>query len=73
MRLDVDGYPAYTPDEIMDAEIVIRNENYGYWLTNTMETYANPFFIKLCKNLWTKFPNFMILGECWGGFKCEHR
>jgi len=31
MRLDVDGYPAYTPDEIMDAEIVIRNENYGYW------------------------------------------
>jgi hypothetical protein len=57
----------------MDGEIVIRNENYGYWNTNSMESYANPFFIKLCKRLWSKFPNFKILGECWGGFKFEHR
>ena len=38
-----------------------------------MESYPNPFFIKLCKTLWSKFPNFMIIGECWGGFKFEHR
>jgi hypothetical protein len=30
-RLDVDGENAYTAQEIMDAEVVIRNENYGYW------------------------------------------
>lgn len=57
----------------MDGEIVIRNENYGFWHTNTMEQHANPFFVKLCRRLWSKFPNFMILGECWGGFKFEHR
>lgn len=38
-----------------------------------MEQHANPFFVKLCKQLWQKFPNFMILGECWGGYKFELR
>jgi len=57
----------------MNGEIVIRNENYGYWHTNTMEQHANPFFVKLCRKLWSKFPNFMILGECWGGYKFELR
>lgn len=57
----------------MDAEVVIRNENYGYWQTNSMESYPNAFYIKLCRKLWSKLPNFMIVGECWGGFKFEHR
>lgn len=52
MRLDVDGEPAYTPLDVLNGEVVIRNENWGYWNTNTMETYANPFFIKLCKRIW---------------------
>ena len=38
-----------------------------------METYANPFFVKLCRKLWERNPDFMILGECWGGFMFEHR
>jgi starch synthase len=71
--LDVDGVPAYTPEDLMNGEVVIRNENYGYWNSNNMETYPNPFFIKMCKKLWLRDPNFMIIGECWGGFMFEHR
>ena len=33
LRVDVDGEPAYTAEDIMNGEIVIRNENYGYWNT----------------------------------------
>lgn len=73
MRLDVDGEPAYTPADVMNGEMVIRNENYGYWNSNTMESYPNPFFIKMCKKLWEAIPDFMIIGECWGGFKFENR
>jgi hypothetical protein len=51
-RLDVDGTPAYTAQQILDGEIVIRNENFGFWNTNTVESYSNPFFVKLCKTLW---------------------
>jgi len=68
MRIDVDGEPSYTAEDLMNGEVVIRNENYGYWNTNTMEQYPNPFFIKLCRKLWNEFPDFMIIGECWGGF-----
>lgn len=73
MRLDVDGQPAYSPADVLNGEVVIRNENWGYWNTNTMETYANPFFVKMCKKLWEELPDFMIIGECWGGFKFENR
>lgn len=57
----------------MNGEIVIRNENYGYWNSSTLEKYSNPFFIKLCKKLWEQAPNFMVIGECWEGFKFENR
>ena len=72
-RKDIDGEPAYTPEEIMAGEIVIRNENHGYWNTNIKETYPNPFFIKMSKKIWQEKPNFMIIGECWGGFMFENR
>ena len=36
-RLDVDGEAAYTAEDLMNGEIVIRNENHGYWHTNSME------------------------------------
>lgn len=73
LRLDVDGLPAYTPEEVLNGEIVIRNENHGYWNTSTMENYPNPFFIKMAKTLWEKYPDFMIIGECWGGYMFENR
>ena len=72
-RLDVDGQKFYTEEDFLNGEVVIRNENHGYWNTNNMETYANPFFIKLCKKLWESNPLFMVIGECWGGFKFENR
>jgi hypothetical protein len=72
-RIDVDGQPAYSAEDFMNGEVVIRNENYGYWNSNNMETYPNPFFIKLCKRLWLEKPDFMVIGECWGGFMFEHR
>lgn len=73
LRLDDDGEPAYTPEDFMNGEVVIRNENHGYWNSNNMETYPNPFFIKLCKKLWLQNSDFIIVGECWGGFMFEHR
>lgn len=73
MRLDVDGQPAYSPADVLNGEIVIRNENWGYWNSNTMDSYANPFFIKLSKKIWESNPDFMLIGECWGGFKFENR
>lgn len=36
-RLDVDGEPAYSPEDVMNGVVVLMNENYGYWNTNTME------------------------------------
>jgi hypothetical protein len=57
----------------MNGEIVIRNENHGYWHSNSLETYANPFFVKLCRAIWSVHSNFMIIGECWGGFMFENR
>jgi hypothetical protein len=72
-RHDLDGEPLYTPEDLMNGEVVIRNENFGYWNSNNMETYPNPFFVKLCKRLWLENPNFLIIGECWGGYMFEHR
>jgi len=72
-RKDPDGEFAYSHEDFMNGEVVIRNENFGYWNSNNMETYPNPFFIKLCMKLWLTNPNFMILGECWGGFMLENR
>jgi hypothetical protein len=57
----------------MNGEIVIRNENHGFWNTNNMEQYANPFYVKMARSIWAKKPNFMLIGECWGGFMFEHR
>ena len=72
-RMDIDGVKAYTPEDIMNGEVVLRNENYGYWNTSTMEHYANPFFVKLCNKLWEKFSDFIVIGECWGGYMFENR
>lgn len=72
-RIDVDGDKAYTEEDFMNGEVVLRNENYGYWNSNNMETYPNPFFIKMVKKLWQRNPDFIFIGECWGGFMLENR
>eukprot|EP01022_Parablepharisma_sp_SALTPOND_P024880 TRINITY_DN55_c0_g1_i1.p1 TRINITY_DN55_c0_g1~~TRINITY_DN55_c0_g1_i1.p1 ORF type:complete len:1631 (+),score=215.10 TRINITY_DN55_c0_g1_i1:3219-8111(+) len=72
-RRDTDGKPAYTEKEILNGEVVIKNENHGYWNSTNVDTYANPMFIKLCRQLWCEFPEFYFIGECWGGYPFENR
>jgi starch synthase len=72
-RKDIDDECAYTPEDLMNGEIVIRNENHGYWNSTSKDTYANPFFVKLCRALWAMNPQFMVIGECWGGMGFENR
>ena len=72
-RIDVDGVPVYTAEDFMNGEVVVRNENYGYWNSNNMESYPNPFFVKMCTRLWLENSDFIIAGECWGGYMFENR
>ncbi len=72
-RLDPDGKLAYTNEEILNGEIVIRSEDCGYWTSDLIDEYPNPFLIKLTKSVWRKFPNFHFIGECWGTNKFHNR
>ena len=64
-RIDNDGQPAYSPMEILNGEIVIPNSESGYWQTDNCENYANPLLIKLTREIWNEYPEFIFLGECW--------
>jgi hypothetical protein len=72
-RIDPDGQPAYTSLEILNGEIVIRNEDCGYWGSDLIDQYPNPFLIKLTKSVWKEFPQFMFIGECWSSQKFQNR
>ena len=72
-RKDPDGTPAYTDKQILDGEIVKQCEGQGYWDSDSLIKYPNPIFIKLCREFWGKFPDFLILGECLGGSSLENR
>ena len=72
-RRESDGKAAYTDKEILNGEVVIKNENHGYWNSTKVDTYPNPIFIKLCKKLWAEFPQFYFVAECWGGTLFENR
>ena len=64
-RIDDDGKPAYTPMEILNGEVVIPNSESGYWQSDLCEQYANPLLIKLTREIWNNYPEFIFLGECW--------
>ena len=64
-RIDNDGKPAYSPMEILNGEIVIPNSESGYWESDNCEHYANPLLIKMTREIWNQFPEFIFLGECW--------
>jgi starch synthase len=72
-RKDPDGTPAYTDKQILDGEIVKQCEGQGYWDSDSLIKYPSPIFIKLCKEFWAKFPDFLIIGECLGGSSLENR
>jgi hypothetical protein len=71
-RLDPDGQPAYNSMEILDGIIVSREES-GYWQSDMIEDYPNPFLIKLTKEIWKIFPYFAFIGESWGTLKFHNR
>ena len=64
-RIDNDGMPAYSPMEILNGEIVIPNSESGYWESDNCELYANPLLIKLTREIWNDFPEFIFVGDCW--------
>eukprot|EP00742_Colponemidia_sp_Colp-10_P005221 GILJ01005578.1.p1 GENE.GILJ01005578.1~~GILJ01005578.1.p1 ORF type:complete len:1904 (+),score=304.73 GILJ01005578.1:50-5761(+) len=65
LRKDPDGQPAYSAQQVLEGEVVIANEDGGFWHTRSAERYSNPMLIKLCKELWSEFPDFMIVGGAW--------
>lgn len=65
-RVECDGNPAYTKEEIFQGDIILSEEQCGYWQSSFSNHYCNPFFVKLCKKLWQMFPDFLIIGEEWG-------
>lgn len=72
-RKDPDNVPAYTPKQILDGEVVRQSDSQGYWNSINLEKYANPIFVKLCRELWAHFPEFIIIAECLGGSQLENR
>ena len=64
-RIDNDGKSAYTSMEILDGEIVMPNEESGFYNTDLCDTYSNPFLVKLTKSIWRDYPSFVFFGECW--------
>ena len=72
----------YSNFEIINGNVVLPNQECGYWNcfnieinkeentenddenTNIIENiYPNPLFIKLTKNIWEKYPEFIFVGE----------
>jgi len=64
-RLDPDGVPHYSLSDILYGTVVMRNEESGYWASEAGSDcgYANPFLVKLTRELWNEYPTFMVLGE----------
>lgn len=72
-RKDSDGVPHYSTQEIFDGIVVKRNEFFAYWASDLKDKYANPIFIKLCKELWRECPEFYIIADVWTGSGMEDR
>ena len=72
-RIDSDGQPAYSPLEILNGEIVVRDEDSGFWGSDLIDQYPNPILIKLTKSVWRELPNFIFVGECWSSQKFHNR
>jgi hypothetical protein len=64
-RLDPDGRPHYSLSEIFYGAVVKANEEFGYWTSDAgMERgYANPFLVKLCREMWNEHPDFVVIAE----------
>ena len=43
--------------------MIVKNKEAGYWKTKVSHRYPNPFLVKLCKTLWKRHGNFLIVSE----------
>lgn len=76
LRFDSDGEFAYTSEEIVNGDIVYNNktsEDNGFWASDVIDEYPNPFLIKLTKSVWKIIPNFLFIGESWGNKQSQNR
>ncbi|KAA8498177.1 Glycogen synthase [Porphyridium purpureum] len=64
-RRDPDGEMHYSMDEIFFGQIVKPNAECAYWTTGACLdlNYPNPFLIKVVREMWNEFPNFLVIGE----------
>ncbi len=72
-RLESDGTPAYTKQEILDGIIVMNNQDQGYWSSSIRKDYPNPLLVKLCQQLWRHKEDIIIIAEVWNSFTQENR
>eukprot|EP00826_Nyctotherus_ovalis_P018630 TRINITY_DN1559_c0_g2_i1.p1 TRINITY_DN1559_c0_g2~~TRINITY_DN1559_c0_g2_i1.p1 ORF type:complete len:671 (+),score=215.16 TRINITY_DN1559_c0_g2_i1:215-2227(+) len=72
-RKDSDGVQAYSDKEILDGVMVRQCEGQGYWDSDSLAKYPNPIFVKMCRELWARFPDLLLIGECLGGSSLENR
>ena len=66
--VDEDYTRRYTNYEILNGIIVQPNEECGYWtdfkFRSAQQFYPNPLLIKLTRKIWSKYPDFIFIGEC---------
>lgn len=69
-RRDPDGSPHYNVMQQLLADVVVpfSEDSSGFWGTSSAWNWANPFLIKLCKEIWRDHPEFVLIGEC---FRCN--
>jgi hypothetical protein len=73
-RIDIDGKPVYSPIDILNGEeVAIPNTGNGYWNPDSCEDYPNPLLIKLTKNIWNTFPEFIFFSEFSTSYKFDKK
>lgn len=65
LRVDTDGEPHYELGDVFFGSVVNASSEYGYWNSDAcvQRNFPNPFIVKLCKEMWKKYPDFLIIAE----------
>lgn len=74
-RTDADGVAHYSVMEQLLADVVVpmSEEDSGFWSSAAAKSWANPFLVKLCKELWRDHPELVLVGECFGTERGDDR
>lgn len=68
-RRDPDGACHYNILDRLCADVVVpfSEDVCGYWGTPSARSWANPFLIKMAREIWRDHPECVLIGECFGG------